>query len=193
MKELLCIASIIVVVSCGFVLAEIDLDDPAEPWKTAKVGVTTDVPPTFQPLRRNGNTVECWNRLYELGELFPRKIRSVGKDILAAPIAMIIRSAKTASPLQGEGPEVILTRGDRIEWKGRGSAGGMGAKAGLRLAGAAAWPSGSLRAAAPSPKRSPEFAMEPRRRRPPRVPGLVLRARCPRLIRASASMPCPFV
>ena len=44
-------------VACTCLTAATDLDDPAEPWRTAQAGVTTEVPAPFEPLRLENETV----------------------------------------------------------------------------------------------------------------------------------------
>jgi len=88
MSRVVLAAMNVVILNVAVGWAAIDLDDPAEPWKTAKVGVTTEVPPPFEPIKRTDSTVTCWGRSYKLTGLFPEKISSAGKEILDGPIRM---------------------------------------------------------------------------------------------------------
>ena len=107
--------------------AAIDLSDPSEPWRRAGAGLEAGVvPPPFEDLTRNGNVVGCWGRSVALTGLFPSAIRSTGEDILAAPIAVWVRSGSEAETALIPGqPELGLQRADRMEWQGRGRAGGV--------------------------------------------------------------------
>jgi len=88
MSRIIAVAAI-VAVECGLATGgAIDLDDPAEPWRAAKKGVTSDVPPPFEALKRDGSTVVCWGRSYELTGLFPEKIVSAGRAILAGSVTL---------------------------------------------------------------------------------------------------------
>ena len=102
-----------------------DLSDPAEPWRQARIGAEPGVvPPPFEPLRRTGPTVACWGRSIEMTDLFPAAISSAGQQILAAPIAVSLRPTSGA-PIVLEPGEAhfALEREDRLEWSGGGTAG----------------------------------------------------------------------
>ncbi len=100
-------------------IASIDLDDPTEPWKTAKVGITTKVPPPFEELKKNGATIKCWGRKYFVKGPFPVGINGMGKQI-SGPIQMKMRIGKgPTTPLVAQ-EKFTLERPDRIEWKAAG-------------------------------------------------------------------------
>ena len=117
------VAAAIIVANISPARAEIDLDDPSEPWLTAKVGVTADVPPPFEPLKRKGPEVTCWGRSYRLTGLFPEKITGAGKELLVGPVKVILETQGATHVLSGGKPSFGLARGDRIEWQASGSAG----------------------------------------------------------------------
>ena len=56
-----------IALGAGAASAVTDLDDPNEPWRHQTVGVTTDVPPPFEPLSLDGSQASCWGRTYTLG------------------------------------------------------------------------------------------------------------------------------
>lgn len=121
-KKLTTVSVLILVFMPGRCLfAETDLDDPKEPWKTAAVGVPHDVPPPFEPLKKDGTTVTCWGRSYRLSGLFPEKITAAGQEVLAGPIVLRVRQGNKATPLYRGHANFTELRPDRIAWKGKGS------------------------------------------------------------------------
>jgi len=118
-------AATVVVAHAIFASGAINLDDPAEPWKTARAGITNKVPPPFEALKKTGATVTCWGRSYTLTGLFPEKISSAGKKILVGPITLTVKS-RDGSAVRSENfaagkPKFTLQRPDRIEWTGAGT------------------------------------------------------------------------
>lgn len=68
-----------------------DLDDPSEPWRTSRSGISKRVMPPYTPLVRKDKQVQCWGRQYTLDGLFPSAISSQGQQILARPIALMLK------------------------------------------------------------------------------------------------------
>ena len=104
---------------------DLNLSDPAEPWRDANIGAEPDhVPPPFEPLKLEGQTVSCWGRSIRMTGLFPAALSSAGKEILVAPITVSMHpvQGETVVLNPGEG-EFGLVRKDRIEWTGQGQAG----------------------------------------------------------------------
>jgi len=93
-----------------------DLDDPAEPWREANAGITTQVPPPFEPLQTEGSKVTCWGREYILDGLFPTQITSQEKEMLAGPIQMTVTIGGETVRTDHREVEFGLVREDRIEF-----------------------------------------------------------------------------
>lgn len=102
-----------------------DLDDPAEPWRTTPVGVTTDVPAPFEPLSVAGSTVRCWGREYALAGPLPAQITSAGEPLLAAPMRLLVTVGGEEQVLSGAQVTLGLQRPDRVEWTATSEAGGL--------------------------------------------------------------------
>ena len=100
-----------------------DLDDPAEPWSTARVGQTTDVPFPFQPLATDAGQVSMWGRTYELGSILPAQIHNQQAEMFGQDPRFVITTGGKRYELQAGKATVTLDRPDRVEWKGEFSAG----------------------------------------------------------------------
>jgi hypothetical protein len=100
-----------------------DLDDPAEPWSTARVGQTTDVPFPFQPLATDAGQVSMWGRTYELGSILPAQIHNQQAEMFGQDPLFVITTGGKRYELQAGKATVTLDRPDRVEWKGEFSAG----------------------------------------------------------------------
>ncbi len=92
-----------------------DLDDPSEPWRTAKSGVTTKVLRPYTPLALREQVVGCWGREYAVDGLFPTAIRSQGQELLVRPIELRIKRDGVWSALKPRASQIHLVRDDRIE------------------------------------------------------------------------------
>ncbi len=103
-------------VGCGYPAAAMDLDDPAEPWLTARAGVSTDVPPPFEPLQLEGHVVRLWGRRYDLGGIFPRHIENQGEEMLAGPIELIVGLDGQETHVDEAATKFGAVRQDRIEY-----------------------------------------------------------------------------
>lgn len=76
-----------------------DLDDPAEPWRTAQEGISTDVPPPVRPRRR-----------------LPRRIANQGEEMLAGFIELIVGPAGQETQVDEAAAKFGVVRLDRIEY-----------------------------------------------------------------------------
>ncbi len=99
-----------------------DLDDPTEPWRTTRVGVSTDVPVPFEKLVRTGNNVTCWGREYSLATPLPGQITSQGEELLAGPMRVVVRAGGRDRTLAAGEVTVGLVRQDRVEFAGESNA-----------------------------------------------------------------------
>lgn len=77
---------------------------PLPDWYGNTIGITTDAPKPFTPIRRRDDTLEVWGRrLHFDGRLFPVRLETQGRQILQAPIELIwtdgtgtVHSSRTA-------------------------------------------------------------------------------------------------
>ena len=97
---------------------EYDLADPSEPWLEAQAGVTTQVPPPFEPLALDGSRVSMWGREYELGGVLPLQIRNQGKSVFVRPPQIIFTIGGTRHESVAGAPTFGSIREDRIEFSG---------------------------------------------------------------------------
>ena len=113
----------VAVALCSAVGAATDLSDPAEPWKTARAGITEQVPPPFEPLTvaadRANPQVSCWGRSYTLGAPLPVQIESLGISLLAGPIRVVLRQGGESTVLEGRPVQLEAQRQDRVEFSGQ--------------------------------------------------------------------------
>ena len=110
------VVAIVVLASVSSVVWAYDLDDPVEPWREAKAGITTQVPLPFEPLQIEDRKVTCWGRDYILDGLFPAQITSQDKDMLAAPMRMVLTAGGETVRTELGNAEFGLVREDRIEF-----------------------------------------------------------------------------
>ncbi len=92
------------------------LDDPKEPWRQLKSGISTNVMSPYSGLLRDSNKVYCWGRSYELGVLFPASIVSQEQKILVEPIVLKIKMNNSWTAVSGFSPSFGQQREDRIEF-----------------------------------------------------------------------------
>ncbi|MCH2374970.1 MAG: DUF6067 family protein [Planctomycetes bacterium] len=102
-----------------------DLSDPGEPWRNAKAGISSEVPPPFEPLVVNGARVRLWGRSYTLGGAFPTQIDNQGKPTFVASPRLVLVANGERHEFKGGTPELTLKRADRVEWRGAETAGGV--------------------------------------------------------------------
>jgi len=105
---------------CSIAAAYTDLSDPAEPWKTEKFGVTSQVPYPFEPLTvlkaQTQTDVKCWGRTYMLNAPFPVQIESQGKWLLAGPIRLVIKRGGQTTVLSDRILDITSEAQDRVEF-----------------------------------------------------------------------------
>ncbi len=78
-------------------------------WENNTLGITDKIPPPWTPMAVAGKTVGCWGRTYDFdGSLFPRQAASQNGEMLAGPIALVLRTG---------GREVVVSRADKQEFK----------------------------------------------------------------------------
>ena len=89
--RVVCAACLTLAVCAGGLANEYELDDPAEPWRTARAGLTEQVMPPYTPLVCRGNQVRCLGRQYDLSGHFPTAVVSQDLSLLTRPIALRIK------------------------------------------------------------------------------------------------------
>ena len=99
---------------------------PPTPWLTSNSGVTNQVLDPWLPMRYEDGTVSCWNREYRLDGPLPVSMRNGGKDILAGPVTLTMKTDKGASRLKVVGNQETLREPQRAEWRGTGDFGALG-------------------------------------------------------------------
>ena len=109
----------------GSAVEKYDLDDPREPWRESKSGITTQVMPPYTPLVRKENSVECWGRTYELGALFPVSVTSQGHKIFTGPVTLKIKTGGKWTAISGLYPSFGRQRDDRIEFSSDANLGSL--------------------------------------------------------------------
>ena len=114
----------VLALSCHRLLA-LDLSDPAEPWRTSRTGISTQVPAPFEKLAVAGQKVSCWGREYTLGTPLPRQISSQDEPLLAGPMRVVIQQGGQTAVLADQDMRVTATADDRVEFVGEGRAGNM--------------------------------------------------------------------
>ncbi|MAE63502.1 MAG: hypothetical protein CMJ18_04460 [Phycisphaeraceae bacterium] len=109
----------------GPVVSTYELDDPAEPWRTAAAGITARVMPPYKPLVKQDSLVSCWGRTYALEELFPTAVSSQGQRLLAGPVKLLLK--KDGQWLEAKAKNVTFPSlaEDRIEHRGESDVGGL--------------------------------------------------------------------
>jgi len=100
----------------GAATAYTDLDDPAEPWRVARVGIDANVPEPFEKLRVDGNHISCWGRTYTVASPFPLQITSNGEKLLAGPMRLLVGHAGKQTSLAAQAVRIGLARDDRVEF-----------------------------------------------------------------------------
>ena len=67
---------------------------PLPEWYGNTIGVADRAPKPFTPLRRSGGAIACWGREYRYEKgLLPSQITSQGRQLLAAPIELVLTDA----------------------------------------------------------------------------------------------------
>jgi hypothetical protein len=106
-------------------LLAVDLSDPAEPWRTAQIGVSDAVPVPFEKLAVAGTKVKCWGREYALAAPLPVQITSQGEALLAGPMRLVVQQQGRPVTLSGDPVRLTATAGNRVEFVGEGQAEGL--------------------------------------------------------------------
>lgn len=71
---------------------------PLPEWLGNTIGITDKAPKPFTPLRRNGDTIECWGREYRYdGRLFPTQITSQKGELLKSPIELLLTAEEVGN------------------------------------------------------------------------------------------------
>lgn len=82
-------------------------------WFGNKVGKRDGVPHYLEPVTVADGKVKIWNRTYAFSDtLFPRQITSNGKDLLAAPVSLEIKTGKRAVSL-GQAKTTVVSQTPR--------------------------------------------------------------------------------
>jgi hypothetical protein len=96
-----------------------------------KSGVNHDVPDPWTPIEVDADSAKILDRRYSLGRSpFPVKMVSLGIDIFARPIALVLETDKGKEDIEWSTPEVVEKFPDEVTFKGEGKA----TKSGLQLA-----------------------------------------------------------
>lgn len=129
--QMMWILAVLVAAVCMCVVAgaATDLSDPAEPWKTARAGITDQVPAPFEPLTVGGEQAQpqvgCWGRNYTLAAPFPVQMESQGVNLLAGPIRVVVRHGGERTVLEGQALQIGSRGQDRVEFAAEMQAGGV--------------------------------------------------------------------
>ncbi len=100
-----------------------DLDDPSEPWRGSKSGISTRVMPPYTPLVRHDDRVKCWGRSYGLGGLLPTSVTSQNQEILAQPIALMLKTNGSWTAVDASATVFTKVSPDRIDFSSAAEAG----------------------------------------------------------------------
>ena len=95
-----------------------DLADPSEPWLKAKAGVTTQVPPPFEPPVRDGSKGTIWGRVFDFGQLLPAQITNQDREMFQRPPRLILAAGGKQFDMSGGTPTFGLVREDHIAFSG---------------------------------------------------------------------------
>ena len=106
--------------------ARYDLNDPAEPWRTSRTGITARVMPPYTPLARRETAVSCWGRACGLGALLPTRISSQRQPLLARPIALELKQAESWTRIEADRTTFDRESPDRIHFQSSAEAGPIG-------------------------------------------------------------------
>lgn len=92
------------------------------PWFGTQIGRDDILLPGFEPVKASGSRIECVGRVYEIGANgLPAEIWSLGRQILAAPVALYAVRGGAARPLEGAGrlkkPAVAPSSGTRAVYE----------------------------------------------------------------------------
>jgi hypothetical protein len=104
----------------GKVLAEERLEYVREKpeWLGNTLGKERTIPKPWTPIKANGQSLELVGRRIDLGPGgLPAKIETLGRQILARPIAMRAAGPGGDATLAGDGIKLGAAADDRVEWK----------------------------------------------------------------------------
>ena len=100
-----------------------DLDDPSEPWRTSRSGVTRKIMPPYTPLVHEERTVSSWGRTHTFDGLFPSQVVSQDQDLLHRPIELQIKQNGQWTSVQAQRIEFGASDPDRVEFEASGAVG----------------------------------------------------------------------
>ena len=87
-------------------------------WLGNSLGKERTIPKPWTPIKAKGQSLELVGRRIELGSSgLPAKIETLGRQILARPIAMRAAGPDGDAALAGKGMKLGETADDRVEWK----------------------------------------------------------------------------
>ena len=98
-----------------------------EPWHNQRIGASALDPdhvlPPWEPVKVRDSVVSVWARDYELGALsLPQQITSAGQPILAAPVALVVKTNGSRAAPEGA-PAIVGTHRGLCRARGEGSVG----------------------------------------------------------------------
>ena len=120
MVSLVCLT---VAAAAGGSVRPYDLDDPSEPWRTSRSGVTHQIMPPYTPLVHEGRTVSSWGRTHAFEGLFPSAVVSQGQDLLHRPIELQLKQNDQWQSVKAQRIEFAAVAPDRVEFEASGTAG----------------------------------------------------------------------
>lgn len=109
---------------------------PDTPWLGSSIGLDPQIVPSpWTPLKistpagektdRAPLTVSPWGRTYTLAGAFPSSVVSQGKELLAAPIRLVLRTPAGENQIGPGSLECTTKQPARVEFKGEGKAGDL--------------------------------------------------------------------
>jgi hypothetical protein len=96
-----------------------------EPWRLSRlrwldstIALDDEVVRPYTPLRLQGQTVSCLGRAVTFGPgALPTSIRCGEREVLAAPVRLVIETAAGAADLAGGAPELVSQAPGAMAWK----------------------------------------------------------------------------
>lgn len=108
---------------------------PATPWLHNTAGITDAIQPPWTPIQTEGQTLKVSGREYRLegGFGLPQQITSLGKPLLARPVALEIQRGGHAVPLERTQVKVTESKPGVARWEGTADGGGVVVRVAGRL------------------------------------------------------------
>ncbi len=95
-------------------------------WYGNQLGKERGVPKPWTPMTVDGSTVSVWGRKVVLSDTgLPKSITTLGKEVLAAPVAFDVSAGGTPLKLAAGTPAFTEKAEDRVAWKSTGKLGSL--------------------------------------------------------------------